>query len=151
MGLGEGDGALQGHVSPPRSEQSTGTNASPLDRKHRQHVHMFGIRAPKERERERGLARQSVRRGVVPPTCRCGPPVFLSPPAFCLCQHSNGGSRQVSSWRVVSERLIGCRDDREAASPPPTPSCLCAMLSTRLIETQEAVILPVSSCLRLSL
>lgn len=64
----------------------------------------------------------------------------------CLC--SAGASSRLAGWRrrrrfdrsiqqntgetlntghVVSERLIGCRDDCGAGNPPPTPSCLHAM------------------------
>lgn len=33
----------------------------------------------------------------------------------------------LNTGHVVSERLIGCRDDCGAGNPPPTPSCLHAM------------------------
>ncbi len=74
------------------------------DRKQRQHVHMFGIRTPRKRQRERrggikGLSTE--RKGVVPPTGGCGlikktpnrgKKYDISLPPFRLCRQLTGGS-----------------------------------------------------------
>lgn len=69
---------------------------------------------------------------VAPPTGRWSPSGWKSPswqwetytspsPCFGSCVLSSDSS-------VVSEKLMGCRDDRRACRPPPTPSCLRATL-----------------------
>lgn len=138
---------LQGTFPPPASVERRNQDVT-ADRKQRQHVHMFGIRTSRdgERERERNGRDLPQRKGVVPPPppCGCGPKkketkLHLPPLlAFCWCQQSTGGSgspqhpSECRSLRTLDmlflERLIGCRDDGGAGNPPPTPSCLHAML-----------------------
>lgn len=114
------------------------------------------IRTEGGRKTREGGTEGRERKGVVPPTCCRMWLLNKKPqrekkkkkaPTFpCLC--SAGASSRLAGWRrrrrfdrsiqqntgeslntghVVSERLIGCRDDCGAGNPPPTPSCLHAM------------------------